>query len=335
MTVTQAPNAELFFDALTSYQKTAAIDAALELDLFTAIDEDARTAEQIAARCKASPRGVRILSDYLTVNGFLTKRGNAYGLTPDSSFFLSKNSPAYMGSLRHFLLSQAIRGNFDKLPDTVRRGYVDAEANTVADENPVWVEFARAMVPLMMPAAQAIAGLLAVPDDRPTKILDIAAGHGMFGITLAQRHPRATVVAVDWQPVLAVAEENAARAGIADRYQTRPGSAFSVDFGSAYDVVLLTNFLHHFDSDTCTTLLQKVGAALNSGGQVAIVEFVPNPDRVSPAIPASFALTMLAGTPSGDVYTFDDLKAMLGNAGFHEASAHSLPTPQTLVVGKT
>ena len=34
--------------------------------------------------------------------------------------------------------------------------------------------------------------------------------------------------------------------------------AFEVEFGSGYDIVLLTNFLHHFDKSQCTLFLQKV-----------------------------------------------------------------------------
>lgn len=334
MTLTHAPSAELLFEALNSYQKTAAVNAALELDLFTAIDSGAHAATDIARRCNASARGIRILCDYLTVSGLLTKAGDAYNLTPDSSFFLSKRSPAYMGDIRRFMLSPAITGNFSNLVDTIRRGSVQADANMVAEENPAWVEFARAMAPLMVPAAQAIAGLLTLPADRPSTVLDIAAGHGMYGINVAQRHPKATIVAVDWDSVLAVAKENAARAGVSDRFKTRPGDAFHVDFGTGYDAALVTNFLHHFDRPTCTSFLAKVAAALKPGGQIAIVEFVPNPDRVSPPIPAAFALTMLAGTPAGDTYTFDDLGDMLRKAGFQDARSHALPTPQTVVVAK-
>jgi 2-polyprenyl-3-methyl-5-hydroxy-6-metoxy-1,4-benzoquinol methylase len=334
MTLTHAPSADMFFEALTSYQKTAAVNAALELDLFTAIDNGAHTSADIASRCGASARGIRILCDYLTVSGLLTKAGDAYRLTPDSSFFLSKRSPAYMGDVRRFLLSPALTRNFDRLAETVRRGTVEADANTVSEENPVWIEFARAMTPMMVPAAQAIAGLVALPADRPSTILDIAAGHGMYGITVAQRHPNATIVAVDWEPVLAVAKENAARAGVSDRFKTRPGDAFRVDYGTGYDAALVTNFLHHFDRPTCTSFLAKVAGALKPGGQAAVVEFVPNPDRVSPPIPAAFALTMLAGTPAGDVYTLDDLNDMLRKAGFRDARAHALPTPQTVVLAK-
>ena len=190
------------------------------------------------------------------------------------------------------------------------------------------------MMPMMVPAAHGIADLLAVSSSGAIKVLDIAAGHGLFGITIAQRNPLAQIVAVDWTPVLAVAEEHARSAQVQDRYRTLPGDAFKVDFGTGYDVALVTNFLHHFDQPTCTTVLRKVHAALKPGGRVVVLEFVPNPDRVSPPIPARFSLSMLAGTPSGDAYTFAELRAQLESAGFSNVSAHALPTPETILLAQ-
>ena len=91
--------------------------------------------------------------------------------------------------------------------------------------------------------------------------------------------------------------------------------------------------MHHFDVPTCTTLLKKTAAALKPGGRVAILEFVPNDDRVSPPGPAMFALQMLGGTPLGDVYTLAEYTAMLKDAGFATASGHPTPGPEMLVVG--
>ena len=117
----------------------------------------------------------------------------------------------------------------------------------------------------------------------------------------------AEIVAVDWAGVLTVATANAKRAGVQDRYRTKPGDAFTVDYGDGYDIVLLTNFLHHFDLPTCTGLLRKVAAALKPGGRAVILEFVPNPDRVSPPMAAGFSLMMLATTPAGDAYTLAEI----------------------------
>jgi SAM-dependent methyltransferase len=329
-----APSPELFFETLQSYQRTAAIRAAVELDVFSAIGNGTRSAQEIAATCKASPRGTRVLCDYLTIRGFLTKTDERYALTPDSAMFLTRGSPAYLGGLVEFLNAPEIVNNFDSLTETIRKGTISASQNTVADENPVWETFARAMVPMMMPAAQEIAGILGVSTAGPLRVLDIAAGHGMFGIVIAQQNSQAEVVAVDWQGVLRAATENAQKLGVGGRHRTLPGDAFKVDFGDGFDLALLTNFLHHFDAATCAALLAKVARALKPGGRVAILEFVPNDDRVTPPLPASFALQMLAGTPAGDAFTLRELTGMLNAAGFAQVTSHPLHGPETLVVGR-
>ena len=123
--------------------------------------------------------------------------------------------------------------------------------------------------------------------------------------------------------------------GVADRYNTIEGSAFDVDFGSGYDLVLLTNFLHHFDPPTCETLLRKVHAALADGGRAVTLEFVPNEDRVTPPDAAGFSMMMLTSTPSGDAYTFAELEQMFANAGFSRSMMYPLPpTIQQVVISE-
>lgn len=333
MSTVTMPSAEIVFDTLFAYQRSGALKAALDLEVFTTIDSGETTPAAIAARSGASERGIRILCDYLTTIGLLTKSNGAYAVTPESGAFLSKKSPAYLGTTASFLLRPELKQNLDVLTDSVRRGGVAPSAdNTVAEENPLWVEFARSMAPMMVPPAQAIADLVA--GSGPLKVLDIAAGHGLFGITIAQRNPRAEIVAVDWAPVLAVAAANARAAGVQDRHHGLPGDAFQVEFGSGFDVALITNFLHHFDTATCTAFLEKVQRALKPGGRAVVLEFVPNPDRVSPPIPARFSLAMLANTPAGDAYTLAELTQQLEGAGFRNVSTHSLPVPQLVLVAE-
>src|SRR5665213_1918845 len=197
------PTPELIFETLFAYQRSAALKAAIDLEVFTAIDEGAHSAADIAKRSGSAERGIRILCDYLTIVGLLTKPCGAYQLTPDTAAFLSKKSPMYLGTTAQFLTLPENKKNFDGLTETVRRGGVAPAGNTVADENPIWVEFARSMAPMMMPAGHAIAGMVANPEGGAIRVLDIAAGHGMFGITIAQANPKAEIVGLDWKPVLA------------------------------------------------------------------------------------------------------------------------------------
>jgi len=319
------PSPALVFETLNGYQRTQALKAAIELELFTAIGEGNAKAKAIAERCGASERGTRILCDFLTIAGFLNKQDNSYSLTTDSATFLDKRSPAYMGTVSEFILSSHIKDKFDRLTDAVRKGGSVAEDEAFQPDHPMWVKFARAMQPMMAMPAQLMAQLVDAKHDRPLRILDIAAGHGLFGLAFARQNPQVQVTAVDWPKVLEVAKENAQTAGVADRYHTNPGSAFDVDYGTGYDLVLLTNFLHHFDKATCETLLRKVHAALADGGRAVTLEFVPNDDRITPPQAAGFSMQMLGGTPAGDAYTFAELEEMFRNAGFSGSEMHELP----------
>jgi len=327
------PSPILFFDTINAHQRTAALKAAIDLDLFTAIGKGNATAQSIAQSCAASERGVRILCDYLTVIGFLTKEDGRYELTPDSAVFLDRRSPAYVGGATEFLLSPLLTDGFKDIAAAVRKGgTVMKDAGTVTPENPVWVDFARGMAPLIGMPAQLMAQLVTGESKQKMKVLDIAAGHGLFGIAFAQANPNAEVVAQDWQQVLEVAQENARAAGVSERFTTLPGSAFEVEFGTGFDVILLTNFLHHFDAPTCEELLRKVHAALGEGGRAVTLEFVPNEDRVSPPGAAMFSLVMLGSTPSGDAYTFSEFESMFRNAGFSHSEFHPLPPTMEQVV---
>jgi precorrin-6B methylase 2 len=331
------PNPVQIFSTIQGYQRAFALKAAVDINLFTAIAKGSRTAGELAQKCNAAERGVRILSDAMVVMGFLTKDGSNYSLTPDTAFFLDSRSPGYLGLALTFLLHPTQLASFEHLGQAVRKGGSPEEHSTLAPDDPIWIEFARGMAPMMVPAAQAIAALLAGElSSRPSaKILDIAASHGLFGITVAQRLSKAHIYALDWANVLEVARENATKQGLADRYHLLPGSAFDVDYGTGFDAILITNLLHHFEPAANEKMLKKAYNALNPGGQVIILEFVPNDDRVSPPVPALFSLTMLGNTPQGDAYTLAEYATMCRNAGLETPRLIALePMPQSLVVAR-
>ena len=276
---------------------------------------------------------MRILCDFLCVMGLLEKQDSIYRHTPTSALFLDPNSPASLHATAQFLGRAEMRATYEHLTDIVRSGHtVLPGAGTVEPDNPAWVDFAHSMAPMMAPMAAPLGGIVLAERSGPMTVLDIAAGHGLFGIEIAKQNPEAHIVALDWEKVLEVAYANACKAGVSERYRRLPGSAFDVEYGGPYDAVLLTNFLHHFDVPTCVSLLRKVRAALKPGGISATLEFVPNEDRVSPPMAAGFSLTMLISTPAGDAYTFPELKAMHSDAGFSRVAAHPIPqSPHTIV----
>lgn len=316
------------FECFTAYQKTAAMQASVDIGLFSAVAAGQSTVPALAKACAASHKGVRVLCDYWTVQGLMLKTGDAYRLTPEAAAFLDRASPAYLGGVMGFL-NGPITPFFGRLTQAVRRGGCEG-AGSVETEYDGWVPFAEEMGAMMFPTAQAIAKLLGPVSGR---VLDVAAGHGLFGIVLAQQNPGVSVTALDWPKVLDVAKRHAARMGVGQRFTTIAGDAFNVDLQGPYDVILLTNLLHHFSPEQCTALLKRLRAALRPGGRLATLEFVPNEDRVSPPMSATFPLVMLATTASGDAYTFAELERMLRSAGFANSTLHQPEdSPQQILV---
>jgi SAM-dependent methyltransferase len=327
----------IVFENLQAFQRTAALKAAIELDVFGAVGQGPGDVASIARHASASERGIRILCDFLVIHGLLQKSDGRYQHTPSSAAFLDPASPTCLSSIVGFLAHPDVRAPYEHLADVVRTGRTAVPGDgTVEPENPVWVQFAQSMGPMMAPLAGPLGKIVLEGRSGPMKVLDIATGHGLFGIEVAKQNPQAHVIGLDWAPVLRVALENARKAGVQDRYDMLPGSAFDVSFAGPYDIVLLTNFLHHFDVDNCIALLKKVRSSLKPGGCAATLEFVPNEDRVSPPQPAAFSMTMLATTAAGDAYTFRELADMHTRAGFKDITAHPIPmSPHTIVMAHT
>ncbi len=327
------PSPDLFFKTVKMYQQTAALKAALELGVFTAIGNGCVTASAIAVQCDTSTRGMRMLCDALVVFEFLVKAEDSYGLTAESAMFLHAQSPDYLGGVTDYLLSPMMAEAFAHLTTAVRKGGTALKNDGfLASDHEAWLRYAQAMTPVIQLPARLMAEQIDVRADRPLKVLDIAAGHGLFGIAFAQRNVHTHVTVLDWPNVLSVAKENARKLGVWDRFSVVEGSALTVDFGANYDVVILANLLHHFDRETCVQVLRKVYGCLAPGGCALILEFVPHADRVTPPEDAAFVLVVLATTPGGDVYPFKELEAMCCDAGFNCCSLHPLGQGEQSVV---
>ena len=339
MSQEKQPSPELFLNAVMAYRDSAAVKGAVELEVFTALAQGSNTAEALAGHCQADTRGMRILCDYLCVMGLLEKSGSNYSLTQDSAVFLDRNSPAYMGDIVNFLLDPFFIRDIGDVAKAVRKGGVaTSAAGSDVPEHPMWVTFARSMTGLNRMPAGLLADLVCANHagtdvGEQVRVLDIAAGSGIFGITLAQKHPQAVITAVDWPNVLEVALENVDKAGLSHRYKTIPGSAFEVDAGTDYQVILLCNFLHHFDAATCSEFLARMGDALADDGRVYVLDFVPNEDRLGPPFSAGFDLHMLRQTPAGDTYTGAEFKEIFSSAGLEVETVTPLSgTPYTVVI---
>jgi 2-polyprenyl-3-methyl-5-hydroxy-6-metoxy-1,4-benzoquinol methylase len=318
------------FEMMHAYKLTAALKAGIELGVFDQFAAGPATAPDIAETLSLHPRGARVLLNALTAVGLLEQASpDRYRLGARAARFLVRGQAGYLGDMVDVIASGWEWEAMDRLADAVRKGGPVVEGNAETPDFDYWRSFATNARAIAEPSAKAVADvLLPWAGAQPgLRVLDLACGHGLYGFAFAQRLEDASVTSLDWPNVVEIARRHAGRLGVADQVHGLTGDMFSTELGGPYDLVLITNVLHHFSVAKAEELLRRAAGVTRPGGKVAVVGFVTDKDhsQVADRQAHMFSLLMLAWTTEGEVHTADDYRAMLGSAGYEDFTAHQVP----------
>jgi SAM-dependent methyltransferase len=311
------------------------IEAAVRNGIFDLLDAGPKTVEEAASATGASVRGLRAIMNALVGIDLLTKsQDGKYALTPESAAFLVSTRPSFYGGfLRH--TSTHLVPRWLNLAEIVRNGRGTGEVNDEAKGTEFFSQFVEDLFPMNYPASQVLATELQIDQAKqPVRVLDVAAGSGVWGIGLAQRSKQVHVTALDWPGVLEITRKVAARLGVADRFTFVQGDLRTADFGTGYQVVTLGHILHAEGEPRSRKLLKKTFDALAPGGTVSIAEFLVNDQRTGPPNGLIFAVNMLVGTEEGDTWSFEEIGGWLRDAGFVDVRTLEAPGPSPLILGR-
>lgn len=315
-----------------AYAPPLIIAAAVTNKVFDTLATGAKTAGQVSRATASSLRGLRSIMNALVGLELLTKSGDIYSLAPESEAFLVTGKP---GSLAGFFAMNTTRliPLWMKLGETVRTGRPPEARNQEGTGSEFFQELVENIIPMSHPSAQALGDALQVSAAKETvRVLDLAAGSGIWGIVLAQQSPHVQVTAVDWSGVIPITQRITQRFGVGDRFTFVEGDLLNVDFGSGYDIATLGHILHSEGEKRSRQLLQKTFGALQSGGTIAIAEWLVNDERTEPLNGLLFAVNMLVNTEQGDTFSFNEIKGWLEAAGFKDARTVEAPGPSPLVL---
>jgi len=315
------------------YAPPLMIEAALDHGVFDLLDAGPGTAAEVAARSGASVRGLRAVMNALAGLNLLTKDADGrFGLTADSAAFLVSTKPGFLGGLIRHTSTQLVP-KWLALSEVVRTGKPAASVNREQAGTDFFHPFVEDLFPMSYPSAQRLAEALAIAETKkPVRVLDLAAGSGVWGIALAQQSPRVTVTAVDWPGVLDVTRKVAARLGVAARFSFVAGDLESADFGRGHDIATLGHILHSEGEKRGRALLKKTFEALAPGGVIAIAEFLVDDARTGPPVSLMFAVNMLVNTDEGDTWSFGEIAGWLRDAGFRNPRTIDAPGPSPLIL---
>lgn len=324
---------ERIYQFAFGYAAPLVLEAAIRNRVFDVLDAGPMPLRQISEATGASERGLSAILNVLVGFAFLTKdvQGH-YSLLPEASAFLVSTKPGFQGGLIKHTSEQLIP-RWLGLNEVVATGHPAAANNVEGDGGAFFESFVNDIFPMSYPAAQALAQHLGLASaSTPVRVLDLGAGSGVWGIALAQSSPQVTVIAVDWPGVIGVTEKNAARLGLVERFSFIPGDLLEADFGAGHNVVTIGHILHSMGVQSSRTLLKKAHAALASGGTISIQEFLVNADRTGPMNGLIFAVNMLVNTEKGDTFSFEEIAAWLGEAGFVNPRLVEAPGPSPLIL---
>lgn len=318
------PNPEPLMQMMQGAQVSGLLFASLQLDLYSKLADGPATADEIAARIGCPVRSTRILANALTALGLLVKDGAKYALTPTTETFLVSGKPTFIGSMASLFGSHTFWEGSERFAEAVKNDGTVLSMHAETPKAPFWEMFAQCTGPMAFPASAALDGHLAswIAGKAKVRVLDIAAGSGIYGFTLA-KHPNVELTSLDWPNVLTETRAWADRLGV-DKSRTSyiEGNLFEVDFKGPYDLVLLSHVYHHFDRPTCLGLTRKVAAALAPGGRVAVQDFITD-EKVSQPMPSLFAASMLMWTRKGEAFSESDYNQWFVESGLKPAGMHA------------
>lgn len=292
------------------YWHSCTIQAAVRLDLFTAIGDRCLTGENVAKRLGANERAMTMLLNALTAMGLLEKLEDGFSNTPTGRQFLSKDSPEYLG---HIITHHShLVDSWAKLDKAVQTGLpVRGRASHSSEE---WREsFLMGMFNMAMGLAPRVAA--EVDLSGRGLLLDLGGGPGTYAIHFCLKNPRIKATVYDLPTTRPFAEKTIDKFGLSERVTFLAGDYLEDDIGGSYDVAWLSQILHGEGREDCQRVIRKTASALKPGGMLLVHEFILNDSMDGPVFPALFSLNMLLGTAEGQSYSEEQIRNMLARAG--------------------
>jgi len=307
-------NPDTLLELSGCFWKTATLHAAVKLEVFTVIGDQALDAGQISARLGLERDAASRLLDALAAMRLLSKENEVYTNTESGVKFLSKSSPDYIGYivLHHHHLVDFWR----RLDQSVTTGSPappagDAEAFKDESEREA---FLMGMFNMASIAAPDLVKHVDLSGRR--RLLDMGGGPGSYAIHFCLRYPELEATVFDLERTRPFAEKTIKRFGLEGRVHFEGGSYLEQELPGGYDVLWMSHVLHGEGYDACREMIKKAWRALQSGGMILVHEFILDDSRTQPLFPALFSLNMLVATEDGRAYTEGEIADMLESAGF-------------------
>ena len=314
----------------SAYYGSAVLFAAIDRGVFAAVEKSGALADVVAAT-GGNVRGMRLLLDACVAEGLLEKDGESYRNTSAGKAALVPGGPAD--------LTKAIRYNRDVYPAWGQLAEFAATGKPVerpeihlGEDAARTKAFAAAMFGRAMGIGRTVVPMLdlgqTTGEANNLKVLDLAGGPGAYAILMCQANPSLSCVTVDLPAISAAAAGYVAQFGLSDRIECRAGDYHADEYEpEGYDIVTIFGALHQESPAQIVDILKRANRALKPGGRLLVLDMMTDATHTAPKFSALFAVNMALTTANGWVFSDDELKGWMREAGFAPGETRPVPPP--------
>lgn len=306
-----------------SFWQSCTLQAGVKLDIFTLLETDEKSPEDIAGAIGGDLRGITALLDALSAMGLLRKRKGLFSCVEASSRYLNRASEEYIGWRilhHHYLLP-----SWARLDEAVLKGEPIRDERAATRHEDQREAFLMAMFNNASAVAERIIPFIKL--ESPASLLDLGGGPATYAIHFCRRYPGLQAVVYDLPTSRPYAEDTIRKYGMQDRIEFKGGDFFIDDIPGEYEVVWMSHVLHSSGPEECRRLVRKAAEVLKPGGVLLLHDFWLDESGGSPLFPALFALNMLVRTAKGRTYRESEGKEMLSLAGLKNIRRLDLDVP--------
>jgi len=322
-------NPARLMEMVNGFRTSRIILTATALGVFDHLGGEGTGSSDLAGAVGTNPRATDRLLNALAALGLLRKNREKFSNTPFSDKFLTRHSASYLGG---FELTNQMWTTWSTLTEAVVSGSTVVMESPINERPEAWQEaFIMAMHARAGQQAAEVADVLDLSNIR--NMIDVGGGSGAYSFAMIRKQPDIRATVFDLPNIVPITRRYTEASGLSGQVGIIPGNYLEDDFGTGYDLVLMSAIIHINSPEENRLLISKGAGALHPGGQLVIIDHIMSEDRTAPAVGALFAINMLVGTLNGDTYTENEIGCWMRDAGLKDIRLKETPSGVQVMTG--
>ena len=305
--------------------------AGMQLDLFSPLENGPMSLEQLAEALDVRPLKLRPLAYALVAAGLLEVEAEQFSNTPESSRFLVKGTPTYIGG-RHENLAFQWEAML-KTSESTRTGVPQAKLDFTDRPEHELESILRGLHGRLMANGRELVERADLGSWCRT-LVDVGGGSGGLAIAVAGGCPDIRATVVDLPTITPITQRFIDRSEVKDRVTVVSADVLRDRLEGSYDAAVLSAFIQVLSPEDAVRALRRIRGLVAPGGSIYILGQVVDNTRLSPILSVGFSLTTLNLYDDGQAYTQQEYLDWLAEAGFAGGDIGTLSTGTTLISAK-